>query len=71
MCESKVYLRNGTDIEKVADEAVEVCEENGSVIVVGLFGERVEIKDVRIIEVDARKHVIYLQRVSNDEGIQA
>ncbi|MFQ5814876.1 MAG: CooT family nickel-binding protein [Candidatus Hydrothermarchaeaceae archaeon] len=71
MCESKVYMRDGTNDKKIADEAVTVLEEDGSVIVVGLFGERLRIEDTRIVEIDARKHVIYLRRISNDEGIQA
>ncbi len=70
MCESKVYLRDGADDEKIADEALTVFEEGNSVIVTNLFGERVRIEDARIVEVDARKHVIYLQRISNDEGTQ-
>ncbi|MEE9594053.1 MAG: CooT family nickel-binding protein [Candidatus Hydrothermarchaeales archaeon] len=70
MCESKVYIRDGANDEKIADEALTVLEEGNSVIVMNLFGERVRIEDARIVEVDARKHVIYLQRISNDEGTQ-
>lgn len=70
MCESKVYLRDGANDEKIADEALTVLEEGNSVVVMNLFGERVRIEDARIVEVDARKHVIYLQRISNDEGTQ-
>ncbi len=70
MCESKVYVRDGGRDKKIADEAVTVLEEGRAVVVVGLFGDKVRVEDARIGEVDARKHVIYLHRISNDEGIQ-
>lgn len=71
MCESKVFIRDGGRAEKIADEAVTVLEEGSTVVVVGLFGETLRVDQARIAEVDARRHVIYLHRISNDERIQA
>jgi len=71
MCESKVYLRDKGSDEKIADEALTVVEDGDSVVVVGLFGDKVRVDNAEIVEVDARKHVVYLKRVSNDEGTQA
>ncbi len=70
MCESKVYLMEGGRKEKIADEAVIVREEGDGVVVLGLMGEKREIGKAHIVEVDARRHVVIIKRVSNDEGIQ-
>ncbi len=70
MCESKVYLVTGSRKEKIADEAVIVREEGDGVVVLGLMGEKREVGKAHIVEVDARRHVVVIKRVSNDEGIQ-
>ncbi|MEE8167564.1 MAG: CooT family nickel-binding protein [Candidatus Hydrothermarchaeales archaeon] len=70
MCESKVYLDVNGKREKIADEAVIVKEEGSGVVVVGLIGEHQKIENARLVEVDARKHMVILKRISNDEGIQ-
>ncbi len=64
MCESKVYLVDGGRKEMLAEEAVHVAEEGAKVIVIGILGERREVENARVAEVDARKHIIILKRVN-------
>ncbi len=61
MCESKVYLNK----EKILDEAILITAEGNDLVVVGLLGERKEIKNARIIKMDMDRHEIWI--VSNDE----
>lgn len=66
MCESKVYLV-GKAKEKIMDEAVTVRESSGRVTVTGIMGERREVQNARITEVNADTHEIYLKKISDEE----
>ncbi|MDP6459875.1 MAG: CooT family nickel-binding protein [Candidatus Hydrothermarchaeota archaeon] len=62
MCESRVYLLRGGKKEKIMDAAVLVKDEDGRVLVVGLLGERKELKKVRISEISVDHHEVLLVR---------
>ncbi len=60
MCESKVYLIKGEEKEKIMDEAILIKEEEGKLVIVGLLGERAEIKG-KVIRIDLYKHEVYIE----------
>mgnify|MGYP001200573277 CR=1 FL=1 len=57
-----VYLLRGGKKEMIMDAAVLVKDEGGSVLVVGLLGERKELKKVRISEISVDHHEVLLVR---------
>lgn len=67
MCESKVFLIEGGKKEKLMDEVVLVKDEDSKITLVGLLGERKEIKNARIAGVDAGKHEIFIKKISDED----
>ncbi len=61
MCESKVYLNS----KKILDEVILITAEGDDLVIVGLLGERKEIKNARITKMDMDRHEVWI--VSNDE----
>ncbi len=61
MCESKVYLNS----KKILDEVILITAEGDDLVIVGLLGERKEVKNARITKMDMDRHEIWI--VSNDE----
>lgn len=60
MCESKVFLvKNGGRI-KIMDAAIKVRDEGDKVVVVGLLGERKELENARITEINISEHEVLL-----------
>jgi predicted RNA-binding protein len=60
MCESKVFLAKKDGKEKIMDSAINVREEGGKVVVLGLMGERRELQGARIVEINIDKHEVLL-----------
>lgn len=60
MCESKVFLVKKDGRERIMDSAVNIREEGGKVVVLGLLGERREVPGARILEVNIDKHEVLL-----------
>jgi predicted RNA-binding protein len=61
MCESKVYLNS----KKILDEVILITAEGDDLVIVGLLGERKEVKNARITKMDMDRHEVWI--VSNDE----
>ncbi|MHC1579290.1 MAG: CooT family nickel-binding protein [Candidatus Alkanophagales archaeon] len=59
MCESSVFLERDGSRELIMEEAVEVVAEGSNVRVIGLLGERREVRG-RIKEVNLTKHQIVI-----------
>lgn len=62
MCESKLYLLDGGEKRKIMEEAVLVRQEDSKVLAVGPMGQREDIEGARIVEVNADRHTIVLER---------
>ena len=60
MCEANVYLLRGDEREEVMRAAVEVRDEGGRVVVVGMLGKRREVPGARIVEIDIHDHEVLL-----------
>ena len=61
MCESSVYLLNGSDKTVVMSEVTRIIVNGDGVTCIDLLGERKEIPRVRIADADLAKHEIVLK----------
>ena len=61
MCESAVYLLNGSDKTLIMPEAARIIVSNDSVICIDMFGGRKEVHRVRIADANLVKHEIMLK----------
>lgn len=60
MCEAKVVLLKGDEREEIMQAALEVRDEGGKVVVVGMLGERKDVPGARIQEINIHDHEVLL-----------
>ena len=60
MCESTIILRKGEERNEIMKDVIKVNFENDRVICTDITGNKQELADVRIIEIDSLKHIIVL-----------
>ena len=61
MCESSVYLVEGSEKRLVMQEAARLQVFEGGVVCVSALGERLELADVEIVDANLIKHEIVLR----------
>jgi predicted RNA-binding protein len=61
MCESKVFLLEGGEKRRIMDDVIKVKSQANDIILIGLLGEIKEIKNGRIVEVDAERHEVIVE----------
>ena len=61
MCESSVYLLNGSDKKVVMTDVARIIVNSDGVTCVDMLGERKEIPQVRIADANLMKHEIILK----------
>jgi len=62
MCESSVYLEEGSDRSLVMSEAARILFSDDKVTLVSTLGETTELADVEIVDANLLKHEIILRR---------
>ncbi|MFQ5975561.1 MAG: CooT family nickel-binding protein [Candidatus Hydrothermarchaeales archaeon] len=62
MCESSVYLVYDKGKEKIMDEALLIEDEGDKLVIVGILGERKEIKEAKIVKLDMNKHEVLISK---------
>ncbi len=60
MCESRVFLEKGGSRELLMEDVVRVVVESGGIRMMGILGEKREIKG-RIKEINLNKHEIIIE----------
>lgn len=60
MCEFRVFLQKGGQIEVVAEDIVYAKTEDGSIVLKNVLGAPVKIDDVSIFEVDVEAERLIL-----------
>lgn len=61
MCESSVYLLNGSDKKVVMTDVARIIANSDGVTCIDLLGERMEVPQVRIADANLTKHEIILK----------
>lgn len=62
MCESTVYLMKGSEKSLLKAETSKVFIEDDRVVCVGPFGEKLEVENAELSEINLMKHEIILRR---------
>jgi predicted RNA-binding protein len=62
MCESVVFLEEGGKIHEVLRDVTRIVTDGGVVTCTSMFGDRVELKDVRFKEANFLSHGIVFAR---------
>jgi predicted RNA-binding protein len=62
MCESKVIIIEGGKREIVMDAAANIKVDGATIVCTDITGESVEVKNVRVSEMNLLRHEILLER---------
>ncbi|MBU1158461.1 MAG: CooT family nickel-binding protein [Candidatus Thermoplasmatota archaeon] len=61
MCESAVYLMKGSEKSLIKAETSKILIEDGMVVCIGAFGEKIEVENAELSEINLMKHEIILR----------
>ncbi|MCC6016067.1 MAG: CooT family nickel-binding protein [Desulfurococcaceae archaeon] len=65
MCESKVYVREGSELKLIAEDVMSMIPKENGYVLIDIAGRKYEVFDVVIEYIDFIQHKVVLKKVEH------